>query len=297
MKKTIIALAALSLTVFAGGFGTNSSQPDQYLTGSDQQKYQYVICTASETGSYYQAGKRLVSLLGQERGTSHNTAVAETTDGTKQNLQLVADGICNVAFVQEDYLAFLRGQDKAFFDNKAIITLERTENVQLIMRKGMSEDDIQEKGAKVLVGLANSGGAASWQLIQSLEPDYKLATTVYGDIDISALSDLAAGRVDAIIKTAHLNPSSDQLAKDVQATDGIEYVDFDDSDLNDSIDFGDGAKPIYRFVDTTVAKGFFDTEAETFETHVAIIVDKSKMSKKQKNRILRVLTLNKSNLF
>jgi len=299
MKKTILGLtiAAMLATSAMAGFGSNSQQKEQVLKGSDGEDYQYVICTASDTGSYYRAGKRLVSLLGQDPRNGNQLAVAETTDGSGQNYQLMSDKICNVAIMQGDHVAYLRGADKSFFDGKAVIFLDRTENVQLIMRDGMDEDDLQKKGAKVLVGLANSGGAASYKNMTALESGYGKATVVYGDIDISALSDLAAGRIDGIIRTSHLDPRHNQLALDVQGVKGIYFADLDDSNLNNSVNFGDGDVEIYKFVDTVVAKGFFDTEAETLETHVAIVIDKAGMSKKQKNKILRVITQNKKNLF
>ncbi len=293
----LAATAVIATSTFAGGFGSNSKQQAQVLPAPNGKSYQYVICTASETGSYYKAGKKMRNLLGQDHTTNEYLAYPATTDGTRQNYNLMSDGVCNVAILQGDFTAFLRGKDKSFFDNKSVISLERTENVQLIMRKGADEDDLQSKGAKILVGLANSGGAASWDLITTLETNYKKAAVINNDIDISALSDLESGRIDAIIRTSHLNPSNDQLAQDIAKNKNIEFVDFDDSNLNNTVNFGDGDKAIYNFVDTVVAKGFFNTEAETLETKVVIIVDKSSMSKKQKNKILRVITQNASNLF
>ena len=296
MKK-LVFLSVFAASALYAGFGTADKQPTQYLQGSDGEKYQYVICTASDTGSYYQAGKKLVRLLGQDYNTSKMIARAETTDGSRQNYELMAEGVCNVIFMQGDHGAFVSGKDKSFFDGKAVFETDRTENVQLIMRKGMDEDDLQKKGAKVLVGLANSGGAASWTNMVSLEDGYGKATVVNGDIDVSALSDLKSGKVDAIIRTSHLSPSTDDLAKMIAKDKKIYFADLNDKDLNDKVDLGNGEQAIYKFVDTEVTTGFFATEAETLETKVLIVVDKEKMSKKQKNKILRVLTQNHNNLF
>lgn len=299
MKKLTKLLLAglLTATSAFAGFGSGSKDTTTYLKSSKGVDHQYVICTASETGSYYKAGKRLVSLLGQDRDTGGNLAVAETTDGSKQNYELMTDKVCNVTFLQGDHAAYIRGVDKGFFDGKAVIETDRTENVQLIMRKGMDEDDLQSKSAKVLVGLANSGGAASWVNISHLETNYKKADVRYGDIDISALSDLASGRIDAIIRTSHLNPKTDDLANLVAKNKKIYFADLDDANLNNKINFGDGEKSIYRFVDTQVTTGFWAQEAETLETKVLIVVDKASMGKAQKNKILRVLTQNANNLF
>jgi len=302
MKQTISSLLALTLLstihLTAGGFGTNEKREPQLLKGSDGKEYQYVICTAQKDGSYYQAGKRLKNLLGKDFKTDAPLASAETTDGSRQNYELMNNGVCNVILIQEDYLAFLEGKDKSFFDNKSVVTLERTENVQLIMRKGASEDDLQSKEAKVLVGLINSGGAVSWELIRTLEKGYAKAKIVNGDIDISALSDLDRGKVDAIIRTSHLDPTHDLLAQNIDKMKGIEFVDFDDAQLNDEVNFGSGEKPIYKVVNSLIDKGIiYNTTVKTLETHVAIVIDKEKMNKEQKNKILKVITQNSNSLF
>ena len=297
--SSLLALSLLStLNLSAGGFGTNENKKPQLLKGSDGKEYQYVICTAQKDGSYYQAGKRLKNLLGKDFKTDKPLASAETTDGSRQNYELMNNGVCNVIFIQEDYLAFLEGKDKTFFDEKSVVTLERTENVQLIMKKGASEDDLQSADAKVLVGLLNSGGAVSWELIRTLEKGYAKAKIVNGDIDISALSDLDRGKVDAIIRTSHLDPTHDMLAQNIAKMKGIEFIDFDDKELNDKVNFGDGEKSIYRVVDSLIDKGVvFNTTVKTLETHVAIVIDKEKMNKEQKNRILKVITQNSNSLF
>jgi len=302
MKQTISSLLALTLLstihLTAGGFGTNEKKKPQELKGSDGTDYQYVICTAQKDGSYYQAGKRLKNLLGKNFQTDKYLASAETTDGSRQNYKLMNEGVCNVIFIQEDYLAFLEGKDKSFFDDKSVVTLERAENVQLIMRKGASEDDLQSKNVKVLVGLINSGGAVSWELIRSLEKGYAESKIVNGDVDISALSDLERGKIDAIIRTSHLDPTHDMFAQNVDKIKGIEFVDFDDGDLNEKVNFGDGEKPIYNIVDSLIDEGvIFNTHVKTLETHVAIVIDKEKMNKEQKNKILKVITQNSNSLF
>jgi hypothetical protein len=157
------------------------------------------------------------------------------------------------------------------------------------MRKGMDEDDVQSDKAKVLVGLANSGGAGSWDNITRLEPGYKKAKVLYGDIDESALQDLEDGSIDAIVRTSWIDPFHDSLAQDVAKNKKIYFADFDDADLNDKIDLGRGPKPIYNFADVVVDGHGWDTEAEVLETNVYILIDKANMSKKDKNNLIRVI--------
>ena len=297
-RKMITSLLALTLmttlTITAGGFGKNENKKPQLLKGSDNKEYQYVICTAQKDGSYYEAGKRLKSLLGQDFQKNRPFASAETTDGSRQNYELMNNKVCNVMFIQEDYLAFLEGKDKTFFDDKSVITLDRTENVQLIMKKGASQEKLKSKDAKVLVGLINSGGAASWELIRRLEKGYREAKVINGDIDISALTDLDRGKIDAIIRTSHLNPEYDALTQSINRIKGIGFIDFYDNNLNDEVNFGDGEKPIYKFVDSVLSAGFiYNTTVKTLETHVVIVIDREEMNKEQKNKILKVITQNR----
>ena len=88
------------------------------------------------------------------------------------------------------------------------------------------------------------------------------------------------------------------MAQNIEKMKGIEFVDFDDSELNDEVNFGNGSKPIYRVVNSLIDKGIiYDTTVKTLETHVAIVIDKEKMNKEQKNKILKVITQNSNSLF
>jgi len=299
MIKTLLLFIVVTSSVIATGFGSASNESTKPIKkkGSDGKEYQYLICTSLSSGYYYKAGEKLSSLLGMNIEDNTPYARAETTDGTKQNYNLMSDGVCNVIFIQGDYLAYIKAKDKDFFKGKAIIELERTEQVQLIMRKGEDEDDLQSKNnSKILVGLVNSGASASWNVIQNLEDGYKKVKIVYGDLDLSSLTDLNKGDIDAILRTSHFN-LNDQFSKDVKHNKKINFVDFDDSDLNDEINFGEGSKRIYEFVNIPLENGFFSKKVTMLELKTYIIVDKKDMTKKQKNKILRVITENKSQLF
>ena len=274
------------------GFGTASKDKPILKKGSDGKEYKYVICTASETGSYYRAGKKLANLL----NNTTEIARAETTDGTIQNIQLITDGVCNVAFVQGDYLSYISGKDKSFFDNRAIIETDRKEHVQLIMRDGGTEDDLQVKGAVVYTGLIKSGGNASWLAIRELEDNYKKAKVVNGYIDISTLSDLKKGKINAIITTGHYEYTS-KFSAMVRNFKGVNFVDFDDSDINDKIDFGDGKKPVYTFEKIKTSDGVFGSYVKVPTTKVSIIIDRDSMCRKQANYILNILSTQSANLF
>lgn len=294
-----ISLAAvLSATAtMASGFGQASNNAQsQYLKGTNGSLHQYVICTALNGQSYHTAGKNIADSMGFDPKTGLKYARPETTDGTKQNYDLMKAGACNVAVMQGDYLAYLKGKDPKFFTGKSLYRLSRTENVQLIQRDGDDEDDIQGNNANIHLGLRGSGGDASYSPIIALDDGYKSTNLHYGDIDASTLEDLANGEIDAIIRTSHLDPDNDEIARLVAKNDKIHFSDFDDMSLNNSVDFGKGKVQTYEFKKTVVDSHGWDTKAWTLQTNVVVVVDKSRMSSIQKSRLSKVF-LKDTNLF
>ena len=94
MLKKLSLLVSVAVGLFALSFSsTNKISKPQYIE-IDGHKYQYVIATASRTGTYYKAGSKLAAQLPQ--------AIAAETDGSIQNMDLLNKGIVNVAFVQGD---------------------------------------------------------------------------------------------------------------------------------------------------------------------------------------------------
>ena len=182
MRKLVLSCLIAASTMFGAGFGTASVDKDIILqnpfTGKEQR---YIIATGTEVSAYYKAGSKLAANL---KG-SYNA----TTDGSGQNLELLADGSVNVAFVQGDVYNHWINSHPAYADKFTVIVTDRTEHVQLIMRDGMTEDDLQKKGSKVFVGMPKSGGAGSWRNMQLLEPNY-IAEPAYGELDQLAINDL-----------------------------------------------------------------------------------------------------------
>lgn len=294
-----VSLAAIlsATAAMAAGFGQASNNAQsQYLKGTNGKLHQYIICTALDGQSYHTAGKNMTDSMGFDPKTGLKYARPETTDGTKQNYDLMKAGACNVAIMQGDYLAYLKGKDPKFFNGKALYRLSRTENVQLIQRDGDDEDGIQGNNANIHLGLRGSGGDASYSPITALDDGYKSTNLHYGNIDASTLEDLANGEIDAIIRTSHLDPDNDEIARLVAKNDKIYFSDFDDMSLNNSVDFGKGKVQTYEFKKTIVDSHGWDTKAWTLQTNVVVVVDKSKMSSIQKSRLSKVL-LNATNLF
>ena len=288
MKKLLIILALTASTIFAAGFGQASVEQDVQLDNPFTGKQsRFIVGTATETSSYFKAGSKLSSNL--------KGSYAATTDGSGQNLELLADGSINIAFVQGDVYNHWINSHQQFADKFTVIVTDRTEHVQLIMREGMSEDDLQKKGAKVFVGLQKSGGAGSWRNMQLLEPNY-IAEPVYGELDQLAINDLVNKKYDAIIRTSNIDPSNEFTMK-VAATKGIKFTDVDDADLNDKIKLNGEEKPVYNFTTETWRKGFINSTVKVIETRCYIVINNDLTSRKQRAEIADVYRDFKVTLF
>lgn len=288
MKKLLLSCLLAASTMFGAGFGQASADTDVMLNNPFTGKQnRFMIATGTEVSSYYKAGNKL---SGNLKG-SYNA----TTDGSGQNLELLAEGSVNVAFVQGDVYNHWINAHPQYADKFTVIVTDGTEHVQLIMRNGMTEDDLQKKGAKVFVGLQKSGGAGSWRNMQLLEPNY-IAEPVYGDLDQLAINDLVNRKYDAIIRTSHIDPSNEFTMK-VNATKGIYMADIDDSDLNDSIKLNGEDKPVYKFTTETYKKDFFGSNAKLIETRCYIVINNELTSRKQRAEIADVYRDYKVTLF
>ena len=288
MKKLLIGTLVAASVAFSAGFGSASTDMDKTVDNPFTGKpSNFLIATASESGSYYKAGVKMAKQL--------QNAYPATTDGSGQNLDLLSQGLANVAFVQGDIFNEWKAKNPGLAEKFTVIITERTEHVHLITKKGTTEDDLQKKGSKVLVGLSKSGGAGSYRNMQLLEPNY-IAEPMFGEIDAIAINDLKQGKITGIIRTAHVEPG-DVLISKVLADESLTIEDLDDSDLNDKITLNGETRAIYDFVKKDVQKGMFAKSAKMLETRVYIVINNELTSRKQRAEIADSVSMYKATLF
>ena len=288
MKKLLIGTLIAASVAFSAGFGSASTDMDKTIDNPFTGKpSNFLIATASESGSYYKAGVKMAKQL--------QNAYPATTDGSGQNLDLLSQGLANVAFVQGDIFNEWKAKNPGLAEKFTVIITERTEHVHLITKKGTTEDDLQKKGSKVLVGLSKSGGAGSYKNMQLLEPNY-IAEPMFGEIDAIAINDLKQGKITGIIRTAHVEPG-DVLITKVLANPDLTVEDLDDSDLNDKITLNGETRAIYDFVSKDVQKGVFAKSAKMLETRVYIVINNELTSRKQRAEIADLVSMYKTTLF
>jgi len=286
MLKKLSLLISAVVGLFALSFSSaNKISKPQYIE-IDGHKYQYVIATASRTGTYYKAGSKLATQLPE--------AIAAETDGSIQNMDLLNKGIVNVAFVQGDAYNLWCNSHRAECSTKfSVIETNHPEVIQIMCGKnsGVEDDgDLQEKGKSIDVGPLNSGASASWDNMVLLEPNFNKAKKVTDDaMDETVIYKVKSGKVDCLMRTATWDPSNSFVQKAMKA--GLKFIDVTDWDLNDKIKINGEEKPIYRFVKVKVKYpgDWLKTTVKTIETRTYIVINKQKMSRSQLNKLLDII--------
>lgn len=129
--------------------------------------------------------------------------------------------------------------------------------------KVASEDDLQKKGTRVDADVQGSGTNITWDNMRRLEPGYtnSAVSFVGGTRALGKLASGAGGddqRIDAVIWVERPNPDSKMIAT-VSGNDQLQFIDIDDSDLNDKLN----GKPIYKFKTVPTKKGWSKGKVET----------------------------------
>jgi len=287
MLKKISIMALSAFSAFALSFSSAGKQNQNKYINIDGQNFQYVIGTASKTGSYYAAGYKLTKQLPE--------AIAAETDGSMQNMDLLSQGVLNVAFVQGDAYNLWCNSHKAQCENDfAVVDTGHSEVIQIMCKKGngiKDDGDLQTKGVTVDVGPLNSGGSASWDNMSLLEPNFKKAKKITEDtLDETSIFKIKQGKYNCLMRTATWDTSNSFVQKAIQ--NGLIFIDVTDWDLNDKIKINGKEKPIYSYVKAHVKYpgDWISTLVKTIKTNTYIVVNKNKLSRKQLNRLLDVVT-------
>lgn len=292
MRKVLLtAVLTAAIGANAVSFGT-ASKDVQKTINVDGKDFRYVIGTASKDGKYFTAGNRICNGVAQ--------CVAADTDGSKQNMELLADGQINGALVQADAFNTFIENNPQYKDSLLAASLDATEQIQIVMLKGKTEDDLQSKNATIYVGPLKSGGAASWAAMSKLEPGYAKAsvlTDTFGSTSSIALNKLKSGEYTAIIRTS-MASADDKFVKQINEDKELKFVNVNDKDLDDSILVNGKNAPLYKFVKMTTEKGFISSSSvEVPETQVLFVFNKNLYSTAQLNEMLDNINLKKSGLF
>lgn len=290
-KILVGLLLASTVSLHAVSFGSAANEKDKTININGEE-FNYVIGTASKTGKYFGAGTKLCVGI--------KDCVAADTDGSKQNMELLAQGYINGALVQADAFNTYLEANPQYKDVLLAADLGAEEQVQIVMKKGANEDELQSSKATIYIGPLKSGGAASWTAMTKLEPGYAKAAVISDTYDATsaiALNKLESGEYTAIIRTSMAN-ADDKFVKAVQTNPNLQFVNVDDKDLNDTIKVNGKDEPLYKFVPMQTANGFFGGKSiETISTKVLFVFNKDMYSTRQLNEMLDNINTKKSGLF
>ncbi len=169
-------------------------------------KQQYInIATGSTSGTYYPLGSAIAEIL--NKNIAGVNASIQTTGASVANINLLATGRVDVAFVQND-IAFYAVNGTELYKDKKVVNIKGLaslypETIQIITLEKTGIKTLADiKGKRVAVGAAGSGTEANAR--QILEA-YGIG---YGDIKVQYLSfgeassALKDGNVDLAFVTA-----------------------------------------------------------------------------------------------
>lgn len=226
-----------------------------------------VAITSGATGGTYHGvyGQNLSQIL-KERG---HTVEVMTSAGSVENIRRVASGEAQVGFAQADALAYTSQREDT---NAAMIlgSLGQECIYVAVADNGPIDDEDDLEHAKIAVGAEGSGSAVTWHYAQSLEDDYANASTHYVGGAL-ALGQVKAGRLDAFLwvtSPTNLNHKFLQIVRGQNS--GLRLIDFDDYDINDTLDNG---QQVYEFRDVDVEAGAFADDIETACTDVLVLAN------------------------
>lgn len=307
-KVAVLAMAGMLAVTSANAFSKRNAEKQILLTGSDGQQYPIVFATGVQGGTWGNGADNLKTKAGINRDTGIYNMKVEYVNGAEDIKYHLQAKEANAGFMPGDWIPSLLA-DADFKAGKTFIKLapETAEKVQLIMRKGMDEDDLQSKikghTPVVFAGPVGSGSVHTGYTIKELEPNY-IFDILEGekaddyDYDITAITALLSGEIDAIIRMSNPIPGKDTFGKLVTSTKGIELVDFDDKDINDSMKLPNGKEEaVYEFVDFNYKGGFFSSDTEAPAAATYLVIDKKNMTKKSYKALLNAVNKVKYNPF
>lgn len=227
------------------------------------------ISTGYEGGSYHDVfGQNLADILGEH---GHDTTLV-TSAGSVENLNRIANDEVHVTFAQADAYAATKSRGEivgSLGEECLFIATGSNSGVD-------DESDLQTDGRKIAVGEQGSGSAVSWDYARELEPDYMAASTYYQG-GILALSKVKTGQLDAFMWVTTPGNLDHKYLKAVrQDGSGLQMIDFNDWDMNDTLPNGEA---VYEFRDVDLETGFMADSVEVPCTNVLVVANANMDSK------------------
>jgi hypothetical protein len=207
------------------------------------------LCTGSETGVYFAAGKKIREMAG-----ASVTVDVVTTEGTIDNMRRTLDlpktdgESCDAFIGQPDGPAYRAATNRGSIATLRPVTTLHREYLHGLCNKESGVDDIGDlendpTKYSVAIGPVGSGAWLIWQNFVREDEDYKDVPTTPED-GILALTAVSTGQATCMIVPAGLGNGTVGEA-DQTFGDTIALVGANDKDFDDAADIS--GKPLYEY--------------------------------------------------
>lgn len=220
MKKIFSSIACLAAAALISlGLGSPVEAATKFIN----------IGTGGTAGTYYPLGGAMADIF--NKNVPNCNASAQSTGASVANVNLLAQGKVDIAFIQND-IAYYALNGVEMFNGRKLDGLRGLatiypETVQIIANKSSNITSVKDfKGKRIAVGAAGSGAEANArQVMSAYGISYKDCTIRYLSF-AEAASALKDGNVDAAFLTAGYPTAAVQ---DVSTTNDIVLVPVDDN--------------------------------------------------------------------
>ncbi len=227
------------------------------------------------------------------------------TRGSLENLELLASGEADIAFVQADVLAArLREQEERFRDI-TVVGRVRDECIYLARRRegpvtevGSLRADVDGRPARIAVGPEGSGMNATWHYLRLLDPSLASAE-VLDTAGTLALNHLELGMIDVVGWVTDPANREHVMLRAVEANDELDLLPIADAALEHSMESGTlvyEIEPVVRRVE----RGFLglSEEVETIRTLCtsALVVTRAGANPRLVDSVSEVLSFQRERL-
>lgn len=270
-KKVLIGVLTivliLSLTV-----GCETKEPGDKETGSSDGKKNYIsIATGGPSGTYYPLGGAMAKVYNDN--IEGVTANAQATGASVENIELVANGETEIAFIQNDITYYAYTGTEVFEGNEKVenirgLAMIYPEMIQIIATKDSGIETVEDlKGKKVAIGAPGSGVEANVrQVLAAHGMDYDdLGKADYLSFN-EAADQLKDKQIDAAFLTAGVPTSA---VTEVSQTSDIVVVPISEEKINELVN----EYPFYT--EATIPKGTYkdqETDINTVAVMAMLVV-------------------------
>jgi TRAP-type uncharacterized transport system substrate-binding protein len=200
-----------------------------------------------------------------------------TTSGSRENLELLADGKADLAFAQADIYAAKLAANPERYGSIVILGKLSDECMYLAYRKkgvvtqlAQLAEPVGERPARIAVGPEQSGTSGTWTYLSKLDPKLG-AATVFHDGDTLALNQLAVGAFDAVAWITDPINLQHKMLRAVMANDELGLMSLDDPTLEHTL--ADGTQ-IYWLAEIEFGSGWRTKKVTTVCTSALVFASR-----------------------